>query len=75
MGVIVVENSSIDVVLELDGDEVLGVAFFEVAHVADSVVEGEVVDEGVEVEMEVLGEARNIELAHFDGGVAAEDQH
>ena len=70
-----VEDSPINVILEFDSDKIFGVAFLEVAHVADPVVERQVIDEGVEVKMEILGKARDVEIAHFDGGVAAEDQH
>lgn len=75
VGVVVVDDAAIDVVLELYSDEVFGVALFEVAHVAHPVVEGEVVDEGVEVKVEVLGIAGDVEVAHSDGGVAAENQN
>lgn len=75
VGVVVIKDAPIDIVLEFDGHKIFGVAFFEVAHVADPVVEGEVVDEGVEVEMVILSKARDFEIAHPDGGVTAEDQH
>lgn len=69
-----IDNAPVNIIFKLDSDEIFGVALFEVPHVADPVVEGEVIDEGVEVEMEILSIARDVEIAHFDGRVAAEDQ-
>lgn len=69
-----IDNAPVNIIFKLDSDEIFGVALFEVSHVADPVVEGQVIDEGVEVEMEILSIARDVEIAHFDGRVAAEDQ-
>lgn len=69
-----VDDGPIDIVLEFDGDVVLRVALLEVAEVGHAMEEGEVVDDGVEVEVVVLSVAGNLDISYSDGGVAAEDQ-
>lgn len=69
------DDSPINIVLELDRNIILGVAFFEIAEVRHAMEEGEVVDDGVEIEVVILSETRDLHFPHPYGGVAAEDQH
>ena len=69
---IVLYDCSINVILKFDGDEILGIAFFKISHIWYAMEEGEVIDNGIKVQMVLVGIARHLYFPYLKTRIAAE---
>lgn len=68
---IVPNNRSINVKFKLEGHRILWVALFQIAHVRYAVEEGQVVDDGVEIQVILFGPAGYFEVPHLPSRITA----
>ncbi len=73
--VIMLDDGLIDILFEFNGDQVFGVSFFEITHVGTSMIEADVVYDGVKIHVVVVGIAGNFGAIYSPEGVCAKYQY